>query len=96
MLGTGGLFYFIPSLPEVIDAVQTRENIDPDNEILNDKAAGIYNAFYAIGCIIAPILGGILYDSIGYRYANDVIALLGFVFLIAYLVFNTTRSDYTI
>jgi hypothetical protein len=61
-MAVGCLFFFIPSLPEVIDAVRIKEGFTEENEILNDKVSGLYGSFYSFGAIIAPILGGILRD----------------------------------
>lgn len=61
-MALGCLLFFIPSLPEVIEAVRLKERFSEDNEILSDKASGIYNSFYSFGAIIAPIMGGFLND----------------------------------
>lgn len=60
IMSVGFLFFFIPSLPEILDSVRIKEGISEDNDLLNDKGAGLYNAFYSMGAIIAPVLGGIL------------------------------------
>lgn len=65
-LSIGCLFFFIASLPEIIDSVIIAENLESENHTLNDKASGIFNGFVAFGAIIAPIVGGSLSDSIGY------------------------------
>jgi MFS family permease len=64
--------------------------------VLNDKASGIYNAFYCLGAIIAPILGGILNDHIGYRLTNDVMAFVCMGFAVIYILSNTRLADYKI
>lgn len=93
-IALGGLFFFIPSLPEIINSVSHKERIPETNDQLNDKAAGIFNCFYSLGAIIAPIGGGLLNDTIGYRYTNDVMACLVLVFLLTYVLSNTERKEY--
>jgi hypothetical protein len=66
ILAVGCLFFFIPSLPEVILSVHLATGINLDDAFLNDKAAGIYNTFYYTGSIIGPPLGGGLNDLIGF------------------------------
>jgi MFS family permease len=61
---------------------------------LNDKAAGIYNAFYSLGAITAPIVGGALTDAIGFRSACDVNAFACFGFFAIYALTNTRPRNY--
>ncbi len=94
MLMTGGAFFLIPCLPELIEVIRLQEGLSQDNEDLNNKASGIFNAFYSFGAIIAPIIGGMLSDSIGYRSTNDAAAFLSITFLFFYAFTNTKLSDY--
>lgn len=87
-------FFFIPGLPEVIDVISRKENIDARNEQLNDKASGIYNAFYSFGSITAPIIGGALTDAIGFRSACDINGFVCLAFFFIYAVTNTRPKDY--
>lgn len=86
MLAVGCLFFFIASLPEIIDSVVQSEGIIGENHLLNDRASGIFNAFVAFGAIISPIIGGHLSDTIGFRSSNDSIAILSCTYSIAYAV----------
>lgn len=79
-----------------MESVATKEGIESDNETLNDKASGIYNSFYCLGAIIAPILGGILNDHIGYRLANDSMAFFSLGFAIIFMFVNTKLKDFKI
>ena len=87
-LSVGCLFFFIPSLPETIDSVHLKLGVPLNDPVLNDKASGIYNAFYFLGAIIAPPLGGLLNDYIDFRKTNDVMAIFSFIFTISYFIFN--------
>jgi len=63
LLGIACSVIFVPLLSEIIEGVKEKEGITESPE-LNDKAAGLFNTAYAIGCIIAPILGGYLNEKV--------------------------------
>jgi MFS family permease len=84
-------------LPEIIDAVALKSEIvegadDSLDEQLNDKAAGIYATFYSIGMIIGPLIGGPLYDNIGYNATCDFLALICSIYTVFYFIFNVGFS----
>eukprot|EP00347_Sterkiella_histriomuscorum_P003211 403365165 len=86
-------FVFIPLLPEAIESIYIKEQIvEGENEyqdqILNDIASGLYSTFYSIGQILAPTLGGALYDYIGYRRTCDVMAIMCIIFSGIFFYFN--------
>lgn len=83
-LSIGCLFFFIASLPEIIDSVIQSEGLNEENDSLKDKASGIFNGFVALGAIIAPILGGVLSDSVGYRTTNDIMAVTSSAYTLAF------------
>jgi MFS family permease len=78
-------FVFVPLLAEIIDAVKDKEGIEGDNEQVSDLASGMFNTSYAIGCLIAPILGGLFNDLYGFRYTCDIMAFSSLVLAVAYL-----------
>ena len=43
---------------------------------------------FSTGWILAPVLGGYLNDSFGFRTSCDILAILSSVVGIAYIVFN--------
>jgi hypothetical protein len=88
ILAVGCLFFFIPSLPEVLHSVHLATGINLDDHSLNDKASGIYNTFLNLGSIIGPPLGGILNDFVGYRLTNDIVVIFSLAFAFAYLICN--------
>ena len=65
---------FVPLLSEIIEGVTEKENLLERGE-LNDKAAGVFNVAYAIGCMTGPILGGYLKMWFGFRVTCDIFAL---------------------
>lgn len=78
-------------LPEIISAVQEKENIE-NSPFLSDKASGIYNCAYGIGNCLAPIIGGAITGSypnskIGFRSTCDIMALSSLSFGVLYVCF---------
>jgi MFS family permease len=65
---------FVPLLSEIVEAVLAKEGLQEATEELNDLAAGFFNTAYAIGCLIAPIIGGALNDAYNFRITCDVMA----------------------
>ncbi len=89
-------FFFAPALPEVIDAVYTKQKlVEGADEILDnmisDKASGYYWSFFAFGSITAPLVGSAIYEQAfnrNWAATCDVFATLGAIFATVYLVFN--------
>ena len=63
LLGLGSACLFVPILSEFIEAVQV-EHIIGNSPNLSDKASSLFNAAYAFGCILAPILGATINHSL--------------------------------
>jgi MFS family permease len=86
-------FVFIPLLPEAIESIYIKESLvegqsEHQDQLLNDMASGLYSTFYSVGQILAPTIGGALYDSIGYKSTCDLMSLLCLVFSTIYFMFN--------
>lgn len=64
----------MPLLPQIIESVREEEGIS-DSGTINDKAAGVFNTAYAVGCIIGPILGGYLSMYTNFRTTCDIMAI---------------------
>ena len=101
IIGLASGFVFIPILPEVIESVYiNKELVEGDNEntdnIINDKAAALYGLFYAIGAIISPFIGSVIYNhkSPGHNeygdwvFTCDVFGIASVAYAIIFLVFN--------
>ncbi len=48
----------VPGLSDLIDCMKEEERI-VDLQTLTNKSSGIWNAFYSLGAITAPIFGGL-------------------------------------
>lgn len=92
ILGVGCSAIFVPLLPEIIEGVQEKLQRF-DSYQVNDKAAGLNNACYGIGCIIAPILGGYLNDKVGFVHTCEIMALSAFACGIIYFLIITLPSS---
>jgi MFS family permease len=89
LLGCSCSIIFVPLLSEIIDGVRTSEGVIHSGTI-NDKAAGVFNTAYAVGCIIAPILGGYLNMYTNFRITCDTMAFssltYGLIFFIVIIL----------
>ena len=74
----------MPLLAEIIEAVQEKEGIIQATPQLNDMAAGLFNFSYAVGCIIAPILGGYLNEIFKFRQTCDIMAMASLAYGVFY------------
>jgi len=75
---------FVPLLSEIVEAVMEKEQLSEATEDLNDLAAGFFNTAYAVGCLIAPILGGLFADLYGFRYTCDIMGFSSALFAIVF------------
>ena len=37
------------------------------DQLISDYGSGLYGTFFSIGQILAPIVGGALFEAVGYR-----------------------------
>ena len=83
-------FVFVCVIPGVIEEInESRKNQngeENDDDQINDKASGLYNVAYALGGAISPVMGGGLYDAIGFQSTADVMALVAIVFTLLFFV----------
>jgi MFS family permease len=86
-------FLYIPILPDALESFYVDNDLvegasDAMDMKINDLAAGIYGAFYASGQIIAPTLGGALYDYLSYENTCNIMALIIASYTLIFFVFN--------
>ena len=64
ILGISYALGLVPIIPEIIEAVKQKENVDQNDEMtiakISDLASGLYSSFNAVGSFFAPIIGGLL------------------------------------
>ena len=91
-----GLSYgliIVPVIAEIIGAVKEREHVNSDDEVtlakIADLASGLFGSFRALGCFLAPIIGGLLSQKFGFQSTCDIMALSSIIFGLIYLGVNT-------
>jgi hypothetical protein len=75
----------IPSLSEMIDSQEDKEY---NQRSLCETSAGAYNAFLAIGQVIAPPFASFTNDRFGFRTTVDVVTFMCLTFALIYFVFG--------
>lgn len=62
-------------------------------------AAGLYGTFFSSGQIIAPIIGGAIFDQVGFRQTTDFMAfacigysIIFFIFNVGFTIFSKERA----
>jgi len=87
---------FTPILPEIIDAVYSKQKITEGEDevvdaIISDRSSGIYGLFYAAGTISAPLVGSFVYEHLldkNWAQTCDLFAAVGAIYALIFLVFN--------
>ena len=77
------------------------EGTDEETEgVLHDTIAALYNLWYSSSSLISPIIGGALYDSVGYKSTMDItmigiliVTIIYFKFNCGFKVYQTTREE---
>lgn len=80
MLGIAGAMALVPLFSTIIDSVREKEQIFGKSEILQDKTSAIFNMCFAFGSVLAPILGGVISDLVGFEHTCDIMMVLAFAF----------------
>ena len=59
-------------------------------------AAGLFNFSYAVGCIVAPILGGYLNEIFKFRQTCDIMAIASLAYGVFYFFVRILGDKYFI
>ena len=59
-------------------------------------AAGLFNFSYAVGCIVAPILGGYLNEIFKFRLTCDIMAIASLAYGVFYFFVRILGDKYFI
>jgi MFS family permease len=98
LLGVSVSLIFVPLLSEIIETVQEKEGLG-ENPLLNDKASAVFNASYATGCVLGPIVGSELFEKFsvfdgakvvvsGFPHTCDIMAACAAGFCCIYFLVN--------
>jgi len=78
----------IPALPEMINSSTDRFDAREEHRV-HSLCSGLYNASLGVGNTLGPIISSILFDAVGFRHTQDIIAMACIFFGLAYLIFGT-------
>jgi MFS family permease len=88
-----GFFASFVCVPVIPCLIQTVEKIyGSHNETVSEKASALFNMSFGLGSFIAPLLGGGLADSVGYRGSTGLMVFTGLGVSAAYCFSLTIKS----
>lgn len=95
MLGVAASAIFAPLLTEVIEAVEEKEKgqFHHHTSHINDKATALFSTAGALGTIIAPILGGVMNDQLGFARTCDILAISALISGAIYFFFMAITCE---
>lgn len=85
IMGFGCGMVVIPILPEMIEAIEERFP-ELDETELHNQMSGLFIAFQGIGETSGPILGSVFNELVGFRSAQDIMALIMAATMILYFL----------
>ena len=82
LCGGGMAFLTVLSLPEM--QLQANKAYKNREEQVSSYCSGIFNSCLGIGQVIGPLYGANVSVAIGFRYCQDIVALLTFAWAVFY------------
>ena len=92
-LGSVSAFCFVSALPEAIEVLQQKyqivEGLNPDLDgKLNDTISSFYTLSFNLSSLVAPIIGGALYDNLDYWRTVDINMIICVAMTFIFIIFN--------
>lgn len=87
IVGTTTAIMIIPGLSEMI--VSQQHKYPGRIKQINSLASGSYNAFLALGQVLAPPFASFMNELVGFRLTVDIVAISCLLFGIIYFVFGS-------
>jgi len=84
MVGAAAGMISIPVLPEMLEAIEERNDRKYEIEELNNYISGIFVTCTGLGEFIGPVLSSFLNEKYGFREAQDIYANVIMVFALIY------------
>lgn len=84
IIGAAAGMISIPVLPEMLEAVEERNDRDYEPEELNNYISGLFVTCTGVGEFIGPVLSSFLNERYGFRVAQDIYAQIVLVFAFIY------------
>ena len=80
------------ALPEVLH--QANFHFKGNEEYNVNYCSGIFNTFLAFGQVVGPLFGSNAVSLIGFRYTQDLVALIFLLYGVCYLLFGGGASAF--
>ena len=100
IIGAAAGMISIPVLPEMLEAIESRNDRNYNVEELNNYISGMFVTCTGLGEFIGPVLSSLLNDAYGFRGAQDIYANIILVFALIYFfcvghfyIFIRTRKE---
>lgn len=84
IIGAAAGMISIPVLPEMLEAIEERNDRNYNVEELNNYISGIFVTCTGLGEFIGPVLSSFLNEKYGFREAQDIYANIIMVFALIY------------
>ena len=85
LLGIASNMIFVMYLPELVHLCL--EKINKKNDpVLNDKASGMFGAFFSLGFFTAPLISGYLMDLRDFEFSCNIMALVDMFLVVLFII----------
>ena len=99
LLGGASPMISIPIMPEMLESIEKRVDLNYDPEIVNNLSSSLFVTMTGLGEAVGPILNAILIEKYGFTFAHEIYAyiMLGMAFVYFFAVgsFRICRYEYT-
>lgn len=84
-MGFGAAMIIIPVMPDMIEVAEQKYP-HMEKEVLQNKISGLFISSQGIGEAMGPILGSVFEELVGFRFSQDIVALVLLAFMIIYYI----------
>jgi MFS family permease len=85
IMGFGAAMIIIPVMPDMIEVAEEKYP-HMEKEVLQNKISGLFISSQGIGEAMGPILGSVFEELVGFRFSQDIVALVLLAFMIIYYI----------
>jgi MFS family permease len=76
LLGGASPMISIPIMPEMLESIEKRTDLNFDPEIVNNLSSSLFVTMTGLGEAIGPVLNSILIDKYGFTLAHEIYAYI--------------------
>ena len=87
VMGLGAPMVSIPVLPEVLDSLEQRKDLNYDQDQVNNRVTSYFVCATGIGEAVGPITSSSLEHLVGFSHAYEIFGLTLITFTVIYFVF---------